>query len=60
MMKFGVAKILIDMNVSKTSDNIMYDSKFVSILLSMVIGDENLKENKIDKKQMTFIKRKLE
>lgn len=58
-MKLGVAKILIDMNSSPTSDNIMYDSKFVSILVSMIIGDENLKNNNIDKQKMAFIKRKL-
>lgn len=55
-VKLGVLHLIIDWRNSSAGSSILYDRKFVALLLSHIIGDENIRNGLYNKKQLNFIK----
>lgn len=57
-MKFGLAQLVIDWMQTPSTSSILYDYKFVHLMMTMIIGKQNISRNTIDPKKMAFIKGK--
>lgn len=55
-IKLGVIQLIMDWRQSSAASSILYDRKFVAILMSSIIGDSYVKAGKLDKKKINFIK----
>lgn len=54
-VKGGILKIVIDRNTQEVFNGVIYDAKFVELLMVGVIGKKQLVENTFNKKDMRFI-----
>lgn len=59
-MKYSIVKTLIAWNTQSVFNNILYDAKFVALLLTYVMGKENIQTNNLAKERMRFIRGILE
>lgn len=55
-VKFSIVKTIIGWNIQPAFNNILYDDRFVGILLTYVIGKEKLANNTLPKEQIRFIR----
>lgn len=55
-MKYSIVKTLIAWNIQSVFNNILYDAKFVALLLTYVMGNENMRTNNLLKERMRFIR----
>lgn len=55
-VKFSIVKTIIGWNIQPAFNNILYDDRFVGILLIYVIGKENLANNSLPKEKIRFIR----
>lgn len=55
-LKMGIVRLLADWHDSDTNSSILYDSKFVQLLVISIFSDDDVLDNKMDKKKMKFIK----
>lgn len=55
-LKYSIVKTIIGWNVQPTFNNILYDERFVALLLNFVIGKENLRLNNLPKDRIRFIR----
>lgn len=55
-VKFSIVKTIIGWNIQPAFNNILYDDRFVGILLTYVVGKENLANNYLPKEQIRFIR----
>lgn len=55
-LKYSIVKTIIGWNVQPTFNNILYDERFVALLLNFVIGKENLRLNNLPKERIRFIR----
>lgn len=56
VLKMGMVRLLAEWTQSDTNSSILYDSKFVQLLVFALFSDNEIAKNNIDKKKMTFIK----
>lgn len=59
-LKMGLARMLIEWQGSPTFSSILYDYKFVHLLLNAQFSDQDILGNNFDKKKMKFVKGKRE
>lgn len=52
----GLARMIIEWQYSATFSSILYDSRFVHLLLAALFTDDEIMKNHFDKKKMKFIK----
>lgn len=55
-LKYSIVKTIIGWNVQPTFNNILYDERFVALLLNFVIGKDNLRLNNLPKDRIRFIR----
>lgn len=55
-VKFSIVKTIIGWNIQPAFNNILYDDRFVGILLTYVIGKESLANNTLPKERIRFIR----
>lgn len=55
-LKYGLVQLVIDWKQTPSSASILYDSKYVTLLVSMIIGKKEFVTKKFDSKKMDFIK----
>lgn len=55
-LKYSIVKTLIGWNTQPVFNNILYDGKFVALLLTFITGKENLQNNHLPKEQSRFIR----
>lgn len=55
-LKLGLARMLIEWQDSPTFSSILYDSKFVHLLLDAIFSVDQILNKKSDKKKMQFVK----
>lgn len=54
-MKGAILKIIIDWNSQEVFNGVIYDAKFVELLMVSVIGKKQLVEKTFNKKDLRFI-----
>lgn len=54
-MKYSIVKTLIAWNTQSVFNNILYDAKLVALLLTYVMGKENIQTNNLAKERMRFL-----
>lgn len=55
-LKYSIVKTLIGWNTQPVFNNILYDGKFVALLLTFITGKKNLQNNHLPKEQSRFIR----
>lgn len=55
-LKYSIVKTVIGWNIQPHFNSILYDEKFVALLLNFVIGKDNLKSNNLPKERLRFIR----
>lgn len=55
-LKMGIVRLLAEWNKSDTNSSILYDSKFVQLLIVAIFSDDEIMNSNMDKKKMKFIK----
>ena len=56
VLKAGLVRLLVEWTKSETNASILYDSKFVQLLIVSIFSEEEIISDKFDKKKMNFIK----
>lgn len=56
VLRMGMVRLLAEWTKSDTNSSILYDGKFVQLLVVALFSDEEIAKNNIDKKKMNFIK----
>lgn len=56
VLKMGLARMIIEWQFSSTFSSILYDSRFVHLLLAALFSDDEIMKSKFDKKKMKFVK----
>lgn len=56
VLKVGLARMIIEWQFSPTFSSILYDSRFVHLLLAAIFSDIEIMATKFDKKKMKFVK----
>lgn len=56
ILKTGLVRLLVEWSNSETSSSILYDSRFVQLLVVSIFSGDEIISNKLDKKKMNFIK----
>lgn len=57
-LKMGIVRLLTGWHNSDTTSSILYDSKFVQLLVVSMFSEDEIVNNNMDKKKMKFIKGK--
>lgn len=55
-LKLGIVRLIADWSKSESTASILYDSKFVQLLIYAIFPVDKIVANNFEKKQMSFIK----
>lgn len=55
-LKYSIVKTIIGWNMQPHFNSILYDEKFVALLLNFIIGKNNLQSNNLPKELLRFIR----
>lgn len=56
VLKAGIVRLLVEWSNSETNSSILYDSRFVQLLVVSIFSVDEIIGNKRNKKKMDFIK----
>lgn len=56
ILKSGLVRLLTEWSNSETNSSILYDSKFVQLLVVAIFSDDEIINNNFDKKKFNFMK----
>lgn len=56
ILKTGLVRLLAEWTNSETTSSILYDSRFVQLLVVALFSDDEIINNNFDKKKMNFMK----
>lgn len=56
ILKAGIVRLLVEWSKSETTSSILYDSRFVQLLVVATFTEDEIVRNKLNKKKMNFIK----